>query len=101
MSNEFEESVREKRYVQNVSPRTVKFYRDCKAAWDRTVGGLPTEEKMKEFVIKLLESGISPATVNSYVRGFNSYLTWHHENHKLLDKLRIKKIKEPERCMRY
>src|SRR5882724_9548665 len=100
MSNEFEESVREKRYLQNVSPRTVKFYRDCKAAWDRTVGGLPTEEKMKEFVIKLLESGISPATVNGYLRGFNFYLTWLHENHKLLDKLRIKKIKEPERCMR-
>jgi len=55
---------------------------------------------LKEFVIKLLESGISPATVNSYIRGFNSYLTWLHENGKIDSRLRIKKIKEPERVLK-
>jgi hypothetical protein len=96
----FDDFVREKTYLKNVSPLTVRFYRDCKAAWDRTIGGLPTEENLKLFVIKLRESGISPATVNKYVRGFNSYLTWLHENHKIFEQLRIKQIKEPQRVIK-
>jgi integrase/recombinase XerD len=88
----FEDFIREKRYLTNVTPTTLKYYGYVFARWNDYIGkGIdPTEQNLKEFVIRIRESGVSPFTCNSYIRGFNSYLTWRGNG------LKIKKIKEPE-----
>jgi site-specific recombinase XerD len=97
----FEKFIREKTYLSNISKRTGKFYLDCQRAYLRTVGNeLPTKENLKEFVIKLQQSGIKATTVNVYIRGINSWLSWLLENEHIPEKLRIKQIKEPERTLK-
>ena len=97
----FEKFIREKLYLSNVSKRTGKFYLDCQRAYIRTVGDeLPTKENLKEFVIKLQQSGIKATTVNVYIRGINSWLTWLLENELIPVKLRIKQIKESQETLK-
>jgi hypothetical protein len=53
----FSQFIREKVFLSNISPRTVKAFKDCERAYKRTVGDeLPTKQNLKEFVIKLQES---------------------------------------------
>src|SRR6185503_12861173 len=51
MEHLFAQFIREKQFLDNVSPRTIRAFRDCFSAWKRTVGEeLPTKENIKEFV---------------------------------------------------
>jgi hypothetical protein len=98
MEHLFAQFIREKQFLDNGSPRTIKAFRDCYPAWKRTVGEeLPTKENVKEFVIGLRQSPIAVTTVNYYVRRMNSFLTWLCENEHIPEKLRIKKLKEPQK----
>ena len=56
---------------------TLKELSDC----------LPTNQLLKEFVIRLKQTGISTASVNCRSRGINSFLPWLHENGHLAEKL--------------
>ena len=77
----FSQFIREKQSLSNVSPRTVKAFKDCQRAYYRTVGDeLPDKQNIKEYVIKLQESGIAITTVNFYIRTLNSFLSWLFEN---------------------
>ena len=93
----FADFLREKEYSDNLSPRTIKYQGWVFNRWRDLVGQFPDKSNVKEFVIKLNESGISPFTVNSYIRGFNSFLTWLHENEHTAEHLKIKKIKTGKR----
>jgi integrase/recombinase XerD len=97
MRDLFEQFVREKQYLHNVSPRTVDYYRWCFDIWMKRIGEMPTKTNLKEFVIQLTQSGISIATVNSYIRAVNSFCSWLKENDHLTEKLRIKPLKEPQK----
>ena len=61
---------------------------------------MPARENLKEFVIKLQESGISVSTVNNYIRTLNSFLSWMFENDMITQHLRVKRLKEPERALK-
>jgi len=97
----FSQFIREKQFLGNISPRTVKSIIDCQRAYKRTLGDtLPTKESLKEFVIKLQESGIAVSTVNFYIRTLNSFLSWMFENDMTTEHLRIKRLKEPEKTLK-
>ena len=97
----FSQFKREKTFLGNVSPRTIKAFTDCERAYKRTVGDeIPNKLNIKEFVIKLQESGIAVTTVNFYIRSLNSFLSWLHENEMIPEHLRVKRLKEPERALK-
>ncbi len=97
----FSQFKREKTYLGNVSPRTIKAYLDCERAYKRTVGDeIPNKLNIKEFVIRLQESGIAVSTVNFYIRSLNSFLSWLFENEMTPEHLRIKPLKEPEKTLK-
>lgn len=97
----FSQFIREKQFLSGISPRTVKAFIDCKRAYLRTVGDeLPNKLNIKDFLIKLQESGISISTVNYYVRTLNSFLSWMFENEMTEEKLRLKPLKEPEKSVK-
>lgn len=91
--------IREKKYLKGVSDATLSFYRDCFKAWRDVVGdSLPDKINVNEFVIRLRERGTSPSSVDAYSRGFNSFLSWLHENGG--EKLRIKRQKLEQRVLK-
>ncbi|HEX5735171.1 MAG TPA: hypothetical protein VF131_20245 [Blastocatellia bacterium] len=88
----FADFLREKKYLQNVSEWTTDFYKRSYKAYKRVVNTDPTKESLKEFVIGLKISGISIQSINCYIRGMNSFLSWLHENGHTPEKLRIKQL---------
>lgn len=102
MDKLFEDFLRHKLYLEGVSPRTIKYYRFCYMSWRRLAGhsSPPTKQVCNGYVIALRESGISINTVNSYLRGLNSFLTWLHENEHIPERLRMKPLKAPQRVLK-
>src|SRR5687768_6760025 len=77
----FAQFIKEKIYLANVSPRTVKTYKDALSSYKRLVGSTePTKPVLKDWVIKMSEAGLSPFTVNKNIRSFNAFLTGYVEN---------------------
>jgi integrase/recombinase XerD len=84
----FEQFVQERIYLQNVSPRTVEWYRQS-FKW---LSKYPlTEEGLKNFVIAMREAGLKPISCNSRIRVANAYLKWSGSP------LRIAKVKEEKK----
>ncbi|HEY8559466.1 MAG TPA: tyrosine-type recombinase/integrase [Pyrinomonadaceae bacterium] len=100
LSKLFAEFIREKQYLNGVSPKTIKYFGYVFSRWNPLIDQFPDKQNIKEFVITLSESGISYFTINSYIRGMNSFLTWLYENEHTPDHLKIKKIKEPKRGLK-
>jgi integrase/recombinase XerD len=97
----FSQFIREKRFLGNVSLRTIKTFKDCQRAYYRTVGDeIPNKQNIKEYVIKLQESGIAVTTVNFYIRTLNSFLSWLFENEVIPERLRNKPLREPEKILK-
>ncbi|MEZ5428744.1 MAG: tyrosine-type recombinase/integrase [Pyrinomonadaceae bacterium] len=96
----FDQFLKEKRYLTNVSPQTIKYYEWMYNRWNHHIGKFPTKENIKEFVIKIRESDITVYTANSYIRGINSFLSWLYENEYTKEHLKIKKLKEPEKFLK-
>lgn len=97
MDKLFEQFLKEKLYLQNASPRTIKYFRWVYLRFRNMMNleSLPTKPDLNNWVILLRESGISVSTVNSYIRGMNSFLSWLYENEHI-EKMRMKLLKEPE-----
>jgi integrase/recombinase XerD len=101
MQELFNEFLREKRYLENLSCKTIRYYEWVFNRWKALIGSeIPNKSNTKEFVIAIQESGISVFTANSYIRGMNSFLSWLSDNEKIDEKLRIKKLKEPIKVLR-
>ena len=97
MNELYAQFLREKQYLCNYSPRYIKLFRWVFNRWDNLVGQPPDKQNVKEWVIKLTQSGISPVTINTYARAYNSFLTWLYEEGHTPERLRIKKVKEGQR----
>lgn len=96
----FKRFVKEKLYLENVSPRTVGFYQQCYKAFKRTVGtDLPNKVTLNDFIIKLREAGNTPGGINVCIRGMNSFLTWLCKNEHLPERLRMKELKTEQKVI--
>jgi integrase/recombinase XerD len=106
MDTLFAQFCKEKEYLQGCSPRTVKFYKFCYMSWKKLSSReeqnsphrdteRPTKQAAQAYVISLRESGISIFTINSYIRGLNSFFTWLAENDHC-EKVRMKPLKAPK-----
>ena len=94
----FEQFLQEKRYVQNVSDNTLDFYRLSFKSFNPS---LPlTQAELNNAILKMRESGKSPACVNAYLRGMRPFVNWLFENEHLPDKLKLRKLKCEEKPMR-
>jgi len=96
----FERFVREKTFLNNVTPSTVSFYRQSFNAYKKAVGEtIPDRFALNDFVIKLKERGMSAGGANVYIRGINSFLTWLWENNQSGERLKIKLLKEEKKVI--
>jgi len=104
MEKEFELFVKEKRFLTNVTNKTLSWYRASWAAYNHYLKAenLACElnkAQLQGFMIHLRERGISAISANTYARAINSFLSWLFENDYLKEHLRIKKLKEEEKVM--
>lgn len=99
MTSLFEQFLKERTYIKNSSPKTLEFYRASMKAYQKTINSatVPTKQDLNAFVSGMREKEIKPVTVNTYIRGMNSFLTWLHENRYLSEHLKIKQL---SRCSR-
>ena len=90
MPASFEDFIRERRYLHNVSPRTIDWYQQS-FSW---LGKFAlTEDGIKSFVIAMREAGLKATSCNSRIRVANAYFKW------AALPLHIHKLKEEEEVL--
>jgi site-specific recombinase XerD len=93
----FELFLKEKQYVKNVSPLTIKAFRLTWLRWNRCMENVDVETLNKplltDFIIKLRQTGNKDTTCNKTIREMNSFLTWLHENDYTKDHLKMKQLR--------
>ncbi len=82
----FEQFIRERRYLTNVSPATIEWYEQS-LAWLGTES--PNEAQLKDFVMGMREKGLKATGCNCRIRAVNVYLKWPGSPH------RVPRMKEP------
>jgi integrase/recombinase XerD len=83
----FEKFVKERKYLQNVSPRTIEWYNES-FKWLGNEN--PSEDDLTDLVVRMREKGLSSASCNNRIRAVNAYLKW------LKSPLTMSKLKEEE-----
>lgn len=73
MDPRFELFIQEKKYLRNVSPATVRWYRDS-LRWMPSPA--PDSAALKDVVMAMRTKGLRATSCNCYIRAINSYLTW-------------------------
>jgi integrase/recombinase XerD len=83
----FEQFLKEKRYIAGLSNHTIRSY---KFAFDKYQAfGFDN----KKFVIGMRKAGLSPVSINIYIRSINSFLSWSHAEPIKQVKVRPRAIK--------
>src|SRR5687767_1180080 len=91
LSTLFEQFLRQRRFLKNVTPKTVTWYQTAFDSLTRTVSVTEpadlTKAVLQDFVVRLRERGLAPVSCNTYVKGVNSFLAWLHAEGHLQDRL--------------
>jgi integrase/recombinase XerD len=98
MQPRFEQFIRERQYLTNVSPATLEWYK-YSFKWLRTES--PSEDELKDAVLRMLEKGLKATGCNSAIRAINAYLHWSTTGADVkcspaCKHLRIAQLKEPQ-----
>src|SRR5580698_11137093 len=83
----FSEFIRERQFLSNVSPATLEWYK-YSFKWLRTES--PSQEELKDAVLRMREKGLKATGCNSAIRAINAYLKWSGST------LKIQQLKEPQ-----
>jgi integrase/recombinase XerD len=92
----FEQFVKEKKFLRNVTPKTERWYNQCWIRFSRAFPQLPdniSRQHLTIFVVDMRERGLLPVSCNIYICGINSFLSWLSENGYISEHLRIKELK--------
>ena len=97
----FEKFMRERQYINNLSPRTIQYSRACfdsLRVHTASTTGVEiesvnpvdlTNEVLQDYVIALVKSGVKPTSIDSYIRGLNCFLAWLKRGGHITQRLRI------------
>jgi integrase/recombinase XerD len=68
MEARFEQFIRERQYLANVTPATIEWYRNS-LKWLRTES--PSQDDLKDAVLRMREKGLKPTGCNSAIQALN------------------------------
>jgi integrase/recombinase XerD len=86
----FQQFIRERQYLHNVSPATISWHTH-NLKW--LPSEFPTEEQLKEVVVRMREKGLRASGCNSAIRSINAYLKWTGSPFK------VPQMKEPQHVL--
>lgn len=76
----FDSFIQERKFLKNVSPRTVEAYHKARKHWlnalPEQAHDAPTKADLTTFVMYLRERGLSIGACNVYIRHMNAFLSW-------------------------
>jgi integrase/recombinase XerD len=75
----FDDFIRERRYLNNVSPATISWYTH---AFKWLPCESPTQEQLKDTVLRMREKGLKATGCNAAIRAINAYLHWSSERER-------------------
>ena len=97
----FEQFLRERTYLKNVSPQTLIWYRvafkNYRAAFPDDEA--PSKSRMQQFVIGLRQRELRPVTCNTYIGAMNAFCKWLHEEGYMTDRVRLQKLRVERRVL--
>ena len=67
----FEEFLKERQYLKNVSDKTLVYYRCAFKSWERY-----SEGNWKTWIVNLRQAGLSAISINTYICAMNAYWKW-------------------------
>lgn len=88
----FDRFLQERTYLKNVSPETLRYYHCVQRAFQPILAN-PTKFGMLDQIQKLLANGVSPTSVNTYLRGFKAYCRWLQAEGQLQEPFKIQPLK--------
>lgn len=94
----FERFLQERTYLKGVSPDTIRYY-GCVSRAFETILTEPTKAGMLECIQRLLERGVSPISVNAYLRGLKAYVRWLHQEGYLKEVFKIQPLKTEQKIL--
>ncbi|HZR58473.1 MAG TPA: site-specific integrase [Terriglobales bacterium] len=94
----FSQFIRERQYLNNVSEATMEWYTH---AFKWLPNESPSQEELKDAVIRMREKGLKATGCNSAIRAINSYLHWASTEGSVkcwpqCKHVRIAQLKEPD-----
>src|SRR5664279_2841718 len=98
--NRFTQFIHERRYLHNVSPATVSWYTH---AFKWLPSESPTQDDLKDAVLRMREKGLKETGCNAVIRAVNSYLHWNSGAERKCgpgcSHPRIAQLKEPQNVL--
>lgn len=73
MLPKLEQFIKEREYVNNVSPATVQWYEQS-LCWLNTES--PTTDDIRTLIVRLRERGLEPVSVRSRLQAVRAYCRW-------------------------
>jgi integrase/recombinase XerD len=94
----FEQFVRERQFLSNVSASTLEWY---KHSFKWLPSESPSQNELKDAVLRMREKGLKATGCNSAIRAINAYLHWSHAGPDVkcspaCKHPRISQLKEPD-----
>src|SRR5882762_7962292 len=98
MQPRFEQFIRERQYLTNVTPATLEWY---KHSFKWLQSDAPTEDDLKDAVLRMRDKGLKATSCNSAIRAMNAYLHWTAAGRERkcgpgCQHLRVQQLKEPQ-----
>jgi uncharacterized protein with von Willebrand factor type A (vWA) domain len=90
MEVQFEQFLKERKYLKNVSPRTIQWYTESFKWFSNPA---PSQADLTAVVIRMREAGLCPSSCNNRIRAVNAYLKWSQSA------LKVAKLKEPVKVL--
>lgn len=86
----FEQFLKERLYLQNVSQRTIEWYEQ---SFKWLGNPEPDSDQLKQFVVRMREHGLKATSCNARIRAVNVFLRWAGSPHH------IPRLKEEQRIL--
>jgi integrase/recombinase XerD len=108
LDTRFQQFLRERRYLRNVSPQTIEWYVTAWGSFKKSATHCPAcptcpadlkQAHLEEFVYALRDRGVRPVTVNTWLKALNTFFGWLHERGDLATKIRLKPLKVEKRLV--
>lgn len=96
MRDLFEQFLKERRLLKNISPKTEHYYRQALIAFERYRGeSLDSllSGKLNKWVVAMLEAEVKPVSCNTYISAINAFFNWLHENEVIPKRLKADILK--------
>jgi len=106
LDTRFDQFLRERRYLKNVSADTLDWYTTAWATFRRAPIDQPAEaaaftrQHLEAFVVSLRDRGIRPVTCNTWIKALNAFCRWLHEHGDLPAVVRLPPLKTERRLVK-